>query len=92
MKELTLAELAKWKAEERDFELVDVREAEEHEQYNIGGKLIPLGELFQQTEIIDHSKPVVFYCKRGIRSQIAVQKLERKMGWDNLYNLRGGCF
>ena len=90
MKQLSMTELINWKSENKDFQLVDVREVEENEAYNIGGNLIPLGEIVRNKEKISQDKPVVFYCKRGIRSQIAIQKLERKFGWNNLYNLTGG--
>jgi adenylyltransferase/sulfurtransferase len=90
MKQLSVAELSNWKAKNQDFQLIDVREEEENEAYNIGGDLIPLDEIIRNKEKINQDKPVVFYCKRGIRSQIAIQKLERKFGWNNLYNLTGG--
>ena len=90
MKQLSVAELSNWKAKNQDFQLIDVREEEENEAYNIGGDLIPLDEIIGNKEKINQDKPVVFYCKRGIRSQIAIQKLERKFGWNNLYNLTGG--
>nr|WP_214460613.1 rhodanese-like domain-containing protein [Flavihumibacter fluvii] len=70
--------------------MVDVREEEEHEQYNIGGINIPLGEIMQQAAIIPKSTKVIFYCKRGIRSAIAIQRLEEKFGYTNLLNLQGG--
>lgn len=73
-----------------DIQLVDVREAHEHEAYNIGGILVPLSELLQKHSAIAQNKPVVVYCKMGIRSQIAIQRLEEKFGYTHLINLRGG--
>jgi rhodanese-related sulfurtransferase len=35
-----------------NFQLIDVREPDEHEEFNIGGQLIPLGEIAQQVEKI----------------------------------------
>jgi rhodanese-related sulfurtransferase len=35
-------------------------------------------------------KPVIVYCKKGVRSQIAIQRLEDKFGFNNLINLKGG--
>jgi rhodanese-related sulfurtransferase len=90
MKQLSMEELLQWQTEQRVFQLVDVREEEENEAYNIGGDLIPLDEVMQEKEKISLNCPVVFYCKKGIRSQIAIQKLERKFGWQHLYNLTGG--
>jgi rhodanese-related sulfurtransferase len=73
-----------------DFQLIDVRELEEHEEFNIGGELIPLGEIAQQVEKIAIDKPVIIYCRKGIRSQIAIQRLQEKFPFTNLVNLIGG--
>lgn len=89
MKELTAAELKDWIKEGRAFRLVDVREPYEHEAYNIGGALIPMGELMSRRGELAGGEPVVLYCEKGIRSVIAIQRLEA-MGYGQLYNLRGG--
>ncbi len=89
MKELTIKELKSWIREGHRFGLLDVREAYEHEQFNIGGKLIPLGELINRNQEIDRTEPVVIYCEKGIRSAIAIQRLEQ-LGFTALYNLKGG--
>lgn len=70
--------------------LIDVREEDEHESFNIGGLNIPLSEIIQQSAQIPRSGKVVLYCKRGIRSAIAIQRLEEKFGFHNLLNLQGG--
>ena len=73
-----------------DFQLIDVREPYEHEEFNIGGELIPLNEIAQQPEKIATNKPVIIYCRKGIRSQIAIQRLQEKFPFTNLINLIGG--
>ncbi len=73
-----------------DMQLVDVREAHEHEAFNIGGTLVPLSELMHKHFTIAQNKPVVMYCKMGIRSQIAIQRLAEKFGYTHLLNLQGG--
>ncbi len=73
-----------------DLQLIDVREQYEHDEFNIGGILIPLGEIVQQMNKIDTGKPVVFYCRKGIRSQVAIQRLQEKFHFTNLINLIGG--
>lgn len=89
MQEINVAEIKKWKNEVRAFFLLDVREEWEHELLNIGGVNIPLGELMQQKERIPRDIPVIIYCEKGIRSQIAIQRLQG-IGFQNLYNLSGG--
>ena len=73
-----------------DFQLIDVRESYEHNDFNIGGELIPLNEIAQQVEKIATDKPVIIYCRKGIRSQIAIQRLQQKFPFTNLLNLIGG--
>ncbi len=70
--------------------LLDVREQIEHQEFNIGGTLIPLGDLMLHINEIPSDQPVIVYCKKGIRSQIAIQRLEEKTGLTNLINLKGG--
>jgi Rhodanese-related sulfurtransferase len=89
MKKITPAELKQWLAEHKPFKLIDVREAWEHAAYNIGGTLIPLGEIITRKKEIDNELPVIVYCEKGIRSVIAIQRLEA-LGFDKLYNLQGG--
>ncbi len=73
-----------------DFQLIDVREPYEHEAFNIGGRLIPLNEINQHIDAIATHKPVIIYCRKGIRSQIAIQRLQQKLPFTNLVNLIGG--
>lgn len=90
MKSITCRELQHWMADNKDCQLIDVREPEEHEVFNLGGTLIPLAEVTSHISEIQKDKPVVFYCRKGIRSQFAIQKLQEKFPFDNLYNLIGG--
>ncbi len=73
-----------------DIQLIDVREPHEHEFCNIGGELIPMGEVLQNLDRIGHDKQVVVYCHSGRRSANVVRVLQANFGYDNLYNLRGG--
>jgi len=85
------AEALHQKMDNKDnFQLIDVREPEEHEEFNIGGELIPLGEIAQQVQKVATDKPVIIYCRKGIRSQVAIQRLQDKYPFANLYNLVGG--
>ena len=57
--------------------------------YNIGGIHIPMGELMSSLEQLPKDKDVVLYCEKGIRSVIAIQRLETA-GLHNLINLAVG--
>lgn len=72
--------------------LVDVREPAEHGEFNIGGTLLPLGQLrLMDTEPIDDLKneEVIVYCRSGNRSAQACMILET-VGFTNVKNLTGG--
>jgi len=90
MNQITVPELKEKIASNEDIFLVDVREGVEHQAFNIGGELIPLGEIVKHWGRIPMDRPVVLYCRKGVRSQIAIQRLEGRFGFTNLYNLQGG--
>ncbi|XZF13321.1 rhodanese-like domain-containing protein [Chitinophagaceae bacterium MMS25-I14] len=90
MKQISPKELQDWINEHRKFTLIDVREGFERELYSIGGLHIPLGELMSRRNELPKEETLVFYCEKGIRSQIALQRLE-DLGYD-MYNLSGGMY
>lgn len=90
MQHITATELQEQINQKKEMFLVDVREDFEHEYQNIGGSLFPLGEIVNHANAIPTNIPVIVYCKKGIRSQIAIQRLESKFGFSNLINLDGG--
>lgn len=90
MKSITAKELAQLVSDKKKFQLIDVREPDEHEAYNIGGVLMPLGEITAHLKDISKDQPVILYCRKGIRSQFAIQKLQEKFPFNNLFNLVGG--
>jgi rhodanese-related sulfurtransferase len=72
--------------------LVDVREPHEHAEFNIGGILLPLGQVqTMQVDAIEDIKndTVYVYCRSGNRSGQACLILET-MGFSNLVNVTGG--
>lgn len=74
-----------------DVTRIDVREPYEHEEYNIGGSLIPLGSLPMRLNEIPQDKDaeIIMYCRSGGRSGMAKQFLEQN-GYRNVRNLIGG--
>ncbi len=72
--------------------LIDVRQPEEHAEFNIGGILLPLGNIMSmQIEDIEdlRDEEVICYCRSGQRSMQAAMMLET-MGFTNVKNLVGG--
>lgn len=90
MKTITVQELKELIEQNADFQLIDVREAYEYEEANIGGHLIPLGEIQTRFTEISKDKLVIMQCRSGARSAGAIQFLEQNYGYTNLYNLEGG--
>lgn len=75
-----------------NLHLVDVREPDEHAEFNIGGTFLPLGKIqVMQIDDIDGLKneEVICYCRSGVRSAQACLMLET-FGFTNVKNLEGG--
>lgn len=89
MKEVTVQELKQLKESNSDFQLIDVRETFEYDICNLGGELIPMGEVMSNLDKISKDKQVVVHCKSGGRSGTICQLLEAQ-GYTNVYNLKGG--
>ena len=77
MQQITPDELARLRTSGENFLLIDVRTPHEHQHFSIGGLHIPLDEVMQSQALIPKDKPVIIYCEKGIRSVIAIQRLER---------------
>lgn len=89
-REITSVELKKMIDSKADFQLIDVREKLEYLISNIKGENIPLGSIEKNINRISRDRKVVIHCKTGVRSKKAIDLLEKKYGFTNLYNLAGG--
>ncbi|MBX7051496.1 MAG: HesA/MoeB/ThiF family protein [Flavobacteriales bacterium] len=90
MKQIDKTTMEAWRQQGEDFQLIDVREPYEYEEFNIGGELIPMGEIPNEVSRISRDKKVVIHCKAGVRSAHVIDYLMREHGYQNLYNLRNG--
>ena len=72
-----------------DLFILDVREPHEYQICNLGGHLIPLGDLPRRVNELDTSKEIVAHCRSGVRSAKAVNFL-RQAGFKKVHNLAGG--
>lgn len=92
MQTITVEELkARMDAGEK-INLIDCREPQEYAEFNIGGKLIPLGKIqTMQTDELDDLKDeeVIIHCRSGQRSMMACLFLDT-LGFKNTKNLTGG--
>lgn len=73
------------------FSLIDVRQAEEHLTFNLGGQNIPLDKLeshFQ--ELSETEGKLLFYCLSGKRSNEAVRRIKAIFPNLKVFSLRNG--
>ena len=72
-----------------DLFILDVREPYEYQIANIGGTLIPQGQVPQRLNEIDRNREIVVQCRSGGRSQRVAEFLAQQ-GYPNVKNLAGG--
>ncbi len=93
MQEITVEELKSRVDAGEQLNVIDVREPDEYAEYNLGAKLIPLGQvLSMQLDELDDLKneELIIHCKSGKRSLQACLVMEQ-MGFSNVKNLVGGA-
>lgn len=77
------------KKNDKTLQLLDVRQAHEHQASNIGGLVIPLNELQSRHNELDPTQKTVIYCHTGPRSRKAASIL-LKLGFASVLYLKGG--
>lgn len=89
--DISIKELEEKLEKGENVAIIDVREPYEYEEYNIGGELIPLGDLMNMVEDLDYDKDeeIIVHCKTGQRSAMA-KELMKAAGYSNVRNLLGG--
>jgi len=70
-----------------DYQLIDVREMTEYENYNIGGLNLPLSTW--DFEFSNQLKTPIFICQKGIRSKNAAQQFSKNLN-QHSYSIVGG--
>lgn len=92
MTNITVTELKNRIDAGEELHIIDVREPSEYAEYNIGAKLIPLGQIanMQLDELEDlKNAELIIHCKMGGRSMQACMILEQA-GFTNVVNVTGG--
>lgn len=77
---------------EENFALVDVRQPQEYVAGHIpGARLLPLPELESRITELKDSPNVIFYCRSGVRSRVAANLAEERLGPEiRVVNMVGG--
>jgi adenylyltransferase/sulfurtransferase len=87
---ITAGELAEMRERGEDFLLVDVREPAEWEIVRIpGAVLVPKGDVPARLSELPQDKPVIVYCKTGVRSAEALAVL-KGAGFSTAKHVQGG--
>lgn len=89
--DITVQELKERLDRGEKVNLIDVREDYEYDQDNLGGELIPLGDLPHRLDELEDRRDdeIIVQCRSGARSAKAQQILEQN-GFSNVRNLVGG--
>lgn len=93
MQEISVEDLKKRIDSGETLNIIDVREPDEFAEYNIGGKLVPLGNIMSmQIDDLEDMKDeeLIIHCRSGKRSMQACMVLEQ-MGFANTVNVIGGA-
>lgn len=70
-------------------QLIDVRSTVEFSQGSLSGAVnMPIDSFRYFADSIDKTRPVILYCRSGIRSGAAKQFLET-LGFDSVFNIGG---
>ena len=78
--------LQKLKQGEGNTILLDVRSAEEYQNHNIGGELIPVSELAYSFDRFNKNDTILIHCEHGMRSKKACELLLSE-GFKNVFYL-----
>lgn len=91
MNDITVEELKQKMDAMEAFIFIDVREPYEYEEFNLGAKLIPLGNLVGALNELEPYKneEIVIHCRSGARSGSAKITLSQ-LGFTKVRNLLGG--
>ncbi len=89
--DITVQELKQKLDSGEKFVFIDVRETYEYDEFNLGAKLIPVGQITEALADLESHKEeeIVVHCRSGARSGMA-QQVMQQAGFKNVRNLTGG--
>ncbi len=90
MKSISVADLARWRSEQKQFVLLDVREPREIAYAAIPGALtIPMRGVPARLNELPKDRPIAVLCHHGGRSS-QVARFLLAQGFDEVVNVDGG--
>ena len=88
--EISVTKLKELLDKNASLPVIDVREPYEYDIVNINGTLIPQGQIEEHLDEIPSNGEVIIHCRSGKRSADVIRLLQKKYGYQNLVNLKGG--
>jgi rhodanese-related sulfurtransferase len=91
MNDITAEELKQRLQKGEQLLIIDVREPYEYEEYNLGARLIPLGEIREKLDDLSEftDAEIVVHCRSGARSAAAKAYMLQN-GFSKVRSLLGG--
>lgn len=87
--EITVEDLKEKLDRGEELIILDVRDQDQHDACNLGGRSVPFGELESRLTEIDETKPIVVHCGGGTRGRRAAELLQQH-GYTDVKMLTGG--
>jgi rhodanese-related sulfurtransferase len=89
-REISVQELGRWRAERKQFVLLDVREPDEIATVSIeGSTFVPMNEIPQRYGELPKDRSIAVLCHMGGRSERVAAYLS-SVGFDDVVNVDGG--
>lgn len=89
MSEMSVTVLKQKLGNQEAIQILDVREPHEYAVSNLGGVLIPLGELPHRLHDLNKNQTIAVLCHSGVRSARATVLL-KEAGFKSVFNIQGG--
>ena len=75
----------------KDILIVDIREAEFFKQFSLPNSInYQISDILDNPELIPKDKKVIIVCQNGNNSMAIIDYLNKKLAYQNIYNLKGG--
>ncbi len=88
--EISKHELNDLTTNQDSFIIVDIREKDEFNDFNIGGLNIPSHEITDKIDYLNTFENIVVLCSNGLRSHIMSRVIQKKIPSAQIYHLTEG--
>lgn len=80
-----------WSRNLESLKLIDIRELNEEPRFERSGiEQIPIGELTENSELLERVEHILLFCKSGHRSMILAEQLKKRFPEKKIFSVEGG--